>query len=208
MSLLKQLQWRYAAKRMNGQEVPKDKMEIILESIRLAPTSMGLQAFHVFVVSDEQTKTMIYEKSCRQNQIKEASHILIFAANTTISWQQVDSYLENIATIRNVDMESLQDFRTYFSPIISKSPEKQFIWTSRQTYIALAYATIAAAHESVDATPIEGFKIEALDELLSLKEKGLSAVSILALGYRDQENDYLTNAKKVRKNKEELFTAI
>ena len=67
---------------------------------------------------------------------------------------------------------------------------------------------IAAAGElKVDATPMEGFDADALDELLGLREQGLRSVTMLPLGYRDAENDWLVNLKKVRRPKEEfVFT--
>jgi nitroreductase len=64
---------------------------------------------------------------------------------------------------------------------------------------------IAAATEGVDATPMEGFNADALDQLLDLPAKNLHSTSILVLGYRDAEKDYLANAPKVRRSSEELF---
>tara|TARA_R110002096_G_scaffold317854_1_gene512202 strand:- start:933 stop:1061 length:129 start_codon:yes stop_codon:yes gene_type:complete len=42
MKLLDKLNWRYAAKAMNGKKVAQDKIDRILEAARLAPTSSGL----------------------------------------------------------------------------------------------------------------------------------------------------------------------
>jgi nitroreductase / dihydropteridine reductase len=67
---------------------------------------------------------------------------------------------------------------------------------------------VAAAMEHVDATPMEGFNAKALDEILSLNEKGLKSVVIMTLGYRDQEKDPLVNAKKVRRPHEEFFITV
>ncbi|MCD8538941.1 MAG: hypothetical protein LRY55_03645 [Leadbetterella sp.] len=57
---------------------------------------------------------------------------------------------------------------------------------------------MAAAEQKVDATPMEGFDHEVIDEVLQLQEKGLKPALILALGYRDAENDWNVNLKKVR----------
>src|SRR5690606_20058077 len=45
MSLTDDLQWRYATKKMNGQTVPEEKLDYILEAARLAPSSSGLQPY-------------------------------------------------------------------------------------------------------------------------------------------------------------------
>ena len=49
---------------------------------------------------------------------------------------------------------------------------------------------------------MEGFDSLALDQFLGLDELGLRSVTILALGHRDESNDWLVNLKKVRITKE------
>lgn len=80
--------------------------------------------------------------------------------------------------------------------------------TSQQTYIALGFGMLAAAHLKVDATPLEGFDNIAFDEFLSLPAQGLKSTVLLALGYRDEENDWLLNLKKVRRSNDELFIEL
>ena len=53
MALLDDLKWRYATKKMNGQTVPEDKLNYILEAARLAPSSSGLQPYHIFVITNK-----------------------------------------------------------------------------------------------------------------------------------------------------------
>lgn len=60
----------------------------------------------------------------------------------------------------------------------------------------------------IDATPMEGFDAEKFDKLLGLKKKMLNSVVLLALGYRDEENDYLAKLKKVRISKQEFATRV
>jgi nitroreductase len=57
----------------------------------------------------------------------------------------------------------------------------------------------------IDFCPMEGFNPAGVNEALGLEAKGLSAVCMLSLGYRDAPQDYLANAKKVRRDKEKLF---
>ena len=60
----------------------------------------------------------------------------------------------------------------------------------------------------VDATPMEGFNPKAVDEILGLRAQGLRSVTILALGYRDSEKDYMVNLKKVRRAKDKLILKV
>lgn len=101
--------------------------------------------------------------------------------------------------------EDLQAVRNMAEGVASRSEEEHFNWSARQAYIALGFGLAAAAVEEVDSTPMEGFRNEELDELLNLPEQGMKSVSLLALGYRDEENDWLAPMKKVRKPKNKLF---
>ena len=208
MTLIEKLNWRYATKRMNGTKVPQEKIDRILEAIRLSPTSFGLQPFKVIVVEDAALRERIYNEACQQPQIKEASHILIFAANKNVSAGLVDDYMQLIAATREIPVEGLSGFRAAFDGIVSGTAEQNFVWTARQAYIAFGVGIVAATNEDVDATPMEGFSTEALDKILGLAEQNLSATTILTLGYRDEKTDTMVNAAKVRKSKSALFEFI
>jgi len=208
MTLIDKLNWRYATKRMNGTKVPQEKIDRILEAIRLSPTSFGLQPFKVIVVEDQALRERIYNEACQQPQIKEASHILVFAASKNVSAAQVNDYMELIATTRDIPVETLSGFRAAFDGIVAGSADQNFVWTARQAYIAFGVGIVAAMNEDVDATPMEGFSTEALDKILGLAEQNLGSTTILSLGYRDEKTDTLVHAAKVRKSKSALFQFI
>ncbi|MDA0609192.1 MAG: nitroreductase family protein, partial [Bacteroidetes bacterium] len=51
-SFLSSRRWRYATKRFDStKKVPEEQLNLILESIRLTPTSYGFQPFKVMVVN-------------------------------------------------------------------------------------------------------------------------------------------------------------
>jgi nitroreductase/dihydropteridine reductase len=209
MELLKSLEWRYATKKMNGKPVNEDQVEQVLKAIQLAPTSMGLQPFTVLVVKDLSLREKIKNVAYQQSQITDGSHVLVFAAWSNISVEQVDAYLNNIAQTRGVEVSSLDGFRKNMVDLITKQSEEQnFQWAARQTYIAFGTAIAAAAELRIDATPMEGFDPAAVDEILGLKELGLRSVTLLPLGYRDEEQDWLSKAPKVRRDKKELFLEL
>lgn len=206
MELIDALNWRYAAKKMNGEPVPAEKIDTILESIRLSASSVGLQPYNVLVIDNHQLRGQIHEKACPQPQIVEGSHVLVFASWTAIEAEQIDAYIKLIADTRQTTVESLTPFADSIKgALLTRTPEARAEWAARQAYIALGTAMVAAATEQVDATPMEGFNADALDELLGLREKGLHSVVLLVLGYRDAEKDYLANATKVRRTADQLF---
>ena len=208
MNIIESLNWRHATKRMNGKVVPQNKVDTILEAIRLAPTSFGLQNMKVFVINDKKVLDKISEKACIQPQIKECSHLLIFAAREELTDKEIDAYLQKFVDIRGMTLESLQAFKEMMAGM-QKMQKSDFIsWSKHQTYITLGVALAAAAAEQVDATPMEGFDTNAIDEILNLKEQGLTSTLLMPIGYRDEKNDYLVGAPKIRKSNDEFFEFI
>lgn len=209
MNLIDALNWRYATKRMNGQQVPAQKLETILEATRLAPSSMGLQPYSVLVIENPELKAKLQPAAYNQPQIVEASHLLVFAAWDDVTSEHVETYISDIAHTRVVAPESLDGFKSALMGIVNgRTREQKQEWAARQAYIAFATAIAAAATEQVDATPMEGFVPDQVDAILGLQEKGLRSVTILALGYRDTANDFLANATKVRRSPELFFEKI
>ena len=206
MDLIKKLDWRYATKRMSGVEVSKDKLDAILEAIRLAPSSFGLTPYTVLVVKDADLRKKTQAAAYMQPQLVEGSHLLVFAAWDDITEKQVDDFMALIAATRGVPLSSLADYKkAIWGNVSSRSRTDRVAWSARQAYIALGVGLTAAALQGVDATPMEGFDPAKMDEALGLKAKGLTSVVLLMLGYRDDANDPLATAKKVRRAKEDLF---
>ena len=209
MQFAEALNWRYAAKNLNGQPVAHDKIDAILEAIRLSASSTGIQPYEIVVVSDPAMKGKIHEVACPQPQVVEGSHLLVFAAQTAVTADHIETYMQHIAQVRQVPVESLNGFSEAIkSGLLTMSTEAISNWAARQAYIALGFGLVAAAVEAVDSCPIEGFNPAALNELLGLTEKNLNSVVLLALGYRDAEKDLLATAKKVRKERSDLFVEL
>jgi len=209
MNILEALKWRYAVKRMTGEKVPQEKVDIILEAIQLAPTASGIQPFSVLMIKDRALLEKVRPVANNQPQITEASHLLVFAAWDNITPEKVDYVHDQIARERELPEGALASTITRLKGFFGGlTQEQRFQWAARQTYIAFGIAIAAAAIERVDATPMEGFKNAELDELLGLKERGLRSTSLLALGHRDLANDRLVHLKKVRRSKEELIIEL
>ncbi len=206
MSLLDALKWRYAVKRMNGNKIPEAKLNTILEATKLAPSSFGLTPYNIIVIEDEETRKKLQPHFYNQPQVGESSALVIFATWNSITEKEVADYMQEIADERGVPVENLKDFAGYINGSIKNLTAEQLqIWAAKQTYIALGFTLVAAASEEVDATPMEGFIPDAVDEALGLKALGLHSAVAVTLGYRDAANDYLSGAKKVRRATEKLI---
>ena len=209
MELLDKLNWRYAAKAMNGEKVSQDKIDNIIEAARLAPTSSGLQPFEIIVVKNQAIKEEIKPVAWNQSMITDCSHLLVFVAWDTYTEGRINKMFDLTNEVRGFKNEGWENYRQMLlGSYPQKDAEENFNHTAKQAYIALGTAIIAAAYEGVDTTPIEGFDPAAVDKILGLREKGLRSVVMLPVGYRDTDTDWLVNLKKVRKSTEDLVTVI
>lgn len=208
MNLIEDLNWRHACKGMNGTKVPQEKIGRILEAINLTPTSLGMQAYRVLVIENEQLKKRIYDEACQQQPITACSHLLVFAPYTQITETYLDDYFALIARKRNPGKEWCDKYRTKIENFKERNYNDMESWLSRQVYISLGVACVAAANERVDSVPIEGFDKEALNRILNLPAQHLTSAIMLPLGYKDPEKDWMNNQAKVRKDIQDLVEVI
>ena len=208
--LINKLQWRYATKKFNpAKSVPQDKLDRILEAVRLTATSSGLQPFEVIVVTNKEVRERIKPIAWNQGQITDASHLLVFAAWDNYTADRINMMFDLVNEERGFTNEGWENYRQMLLGLYPKrDAEVNFEHAARQAYIGLGTALIAAAEEQVDATPMEGFDPKALDEILNLRERGLRSVAVLPIGYRAEEGDWLVSLKKVRRPRDQFVTEV
>ncbi|WP_397472400.1 NAD(P)H-dependent oxidoreductase [Rheinheimera sp.] len=197
------LNWRYAAKKLQADKaVPQEKLEHILEAIRLSASSSGLQPYQVLVVTDPALKAQIRPVAWNQSQITDCSHLLVFAAWDNYTPERINSMFDLVNEQRGFKNEGWEAYRQKLLSWYPQRPaQENFEHAARQAYIGLGSALLAAAEQGVDATPMEGFEPEKVDQILNLADLGLKSVLLLPLGYREVEGDWLVNLKKVRRSK-------
>ena len=210
MSLIDKLQWRYATKKMDSEKlVPENKVEQILEAIRLTASSSGLQPYEVIVITNKDIRQMIRAVANDQSQVTDCSHLLVFAAWDNYTADRINAAFDMTESIRNFTSESGTAYRQMLLKAYpARDAETNFTHAAKQAYIGLGTALIAAAYEQVDCTPMEGFNPPAVDDILGLQAKGLRSVILLPLGYRNADEDWLVKLKKVRRAKEQFISWI
>ena len=208
--LISKLNWRYAAKKMDAARlVPKEKIERILEAIRLTASSSGLQPYEVIVVTNSDLRAQIELHAWNQTQITEGSHLLVFAAWDNYTAERINRMFDLVNDERGFSSEGWEAYRQkLLAAYVPRDAETNFQHAARQAYIGLGTALIAAAEERVDSTPMEGFNPDKVDEILGLRAQGLRSVLMLPLGYRAAEGDWLVSLKKVRRCREDFIREI
>lgn len=203
------LNWRYATKKMDpAQAVSQEKVDQILEAIRLAPTSSGTQPFEVFVVTNPEIRADLQKVAWNQAQITDGSHLLVFAAWDNYTAERIDAVTDQMREERGEIPMLGEYYKNLKATYLPRDAEVNYQHAARQAYIALGIALIAAAELEVDSTPMEGFDPKKVDEILGLGERGLRSVILLPLGYREADKDWLLPMKKVRKPRDGFVTDI
>lgn len=184
MSFLINLNWRYATKKFDTTKVVSDEqLQKIQDTIKLTPTSFGLQPFHVLVVTNPELKAKLRDVSWGQSQVTDASHVLVFCARTDVV-PRVDQYFTELsagnAEIR-AGLKGYEDMMGGFAKALD--PQTALTWAGHQAYIALGFAMAACAELEIDSCPMEGFDKDAYNTILGLPEH-MKAQVILPIGFR------------------------
>ncbi|MDR2283343.1 MAG: nitroreductase family protein [Sphingobacterium sp.] len=210
MSLIEDLQWRHAVKAYDPtKKVSPEHIDKIVEAARLAPTSSGLQPFQMIVVQDQEVRNKLAEGALNPDCMREASHVIIFAAWDRYTEERIDKVYDFTTDQRNLPRGRFASYTDKLKSIYLDQPAAlNFAHAARQTYIALGLALAQAAELKIDSTPAEGFNNTVVDSVLELEKYGLKSVSLMYIGYADPERDWLAPMKKVRVPKEEFLIEI
>ena len=200
MSLIENLNWRHAVKAFDpNKKVSEENIEKIIEAARLAPTSSGLQQFRIISISNQEVKEKLVQGALNPDSMKDCSHVLVFAAWDNYTAERIDKVYDFTTEERGLPQGRFSSYTDMLKKVYLDLPDEvNFAHTSRQTYIALGLALAQAAELKVDTCPAEGFDNKVVDEVLELDKMDLKSVSLIYIGYADDEKDWIKPMKKVR----------
>ena len=206
-AILAALHWRYATKKFDpAKKLSAEQWDKLEAALLLSPSSYGMQPYKFIIVADPALRAQLKAAAHGQSQVTDASHLVVFAARTDITEQDVEHYMERISTVRGVAREHLEKFASVIKGDVVSGPRHAVIkeWCARQAYIALGELMAVAALESIDVCPMEGFSTDKFDEILGLPAMGYRAVVVAAIGHR-ADDDGAASLPKVRFPAQELI---
>src|SRR5215207_7485173 len=110
--LRRRLEWRCAIKQYDPQRRIDDATwNVLEETLRLSPSSGGLQPWKFVVVSDPAVRERLMGASYGQNQVRDASHLVVFTAKTNFGVAEVDAHLRHTAAVQGVPVATLDALR-------------------------------------------------------------------------------------------------
>lgn len=197
MTVIEQLQWRYAVKKFDpAARLDATTVELLLEATRLAPSAYGMQPYRVILVENPVVRKALVGPANGQTKVAEASHIIVFAVLSNIEASTVDAYVKRMLATRDAPPQSLAGFAGMLHEFVtSQSSAELEHWATHQAYLATGVLLMSCAAFGVDACPMEGFDPAAFDEVLQLPERNLRTKVIVALGRRDLNDPYATYPK-------------
>ena len=207
--ILKALNWRSAIKIFDPEKkLKEDEIRFILEVGRLAPSSSGFEPWKFIVVKDKTLREKLYEVSFNQSKVKDASDLIVITYRTDLAQNGVKDLINRTANIEGKKEEELQNFKKAKEDALNIKIADGTLeeWAQAQTYIPLGMMIETAALLGIDATPMEGFEAEKVDQILKLPEKNLKSITMLVLGKRG-DDPYCKN-KKVRRDFEDVVEFI
>ena len=209
MKSIANLEWRYAVKKFDDQKIlEQQKINILKQAFKLTAASYGLQPIKLLIIKNKSIQRKLVDHSYHQQQIVQASHLLVICIDTNLKESDVEKYFERVKEIRKTPDETISSFREYLKTVITeKSSQDLILWAKNQAYLALGNLLTVCANEKIDSCPMEGFIPKKYDEILGLKEKNLTSVLVVPIGYR-AEDDMKTHQMKVRKKIEEIVIEI
>ena len=209
MSIIDDLNWRYAVKQFDKEKkVDADKYDAIIEGCRLSASSFGLQPWKFVMVQDEAKRQELLQFSWNQAQVTDAHHLMVLCRPSKFTDEDIDNFLKSTAETRNAPLESLEGYGKMMKGFVNAMSEEQVNhWMKDQVYIALGNMLAVCAALRVDACPMEGFSSPDYDRVLGLTEKGLTSVVVCPFGHRSSEDKYASLAK-VRYPTEQVVLTI
>lgn len=202
-SIIEALNWRYATDRFVNNLISEEKLKVIMEAARLAPSSMNFQPWKYISIESTELRKKIFEAGYQQKAIIEAPTLLVLTIPNILTSANVDHIITAAAEARKTDPSTLSGYRKMLQGFVDKTdPSKFFDWSRRQAYISLGILLLTAAQLEVDTAPMEGFEPDKVNRILDLKD--YSAVTLIALGYRSAKDTHQT-WPKVRFKMEEIL---
>jgi len=214
--VIQDLQWRYTTKRYDRtRKVSSEDLAVLLEALRLSASSINSQPWKFIVLESETAKARMTRAVAEKFQfnlpaVSNSSHIILFAHNPHYRREHYAEVIDNaIADGRTKPEDRDGAFGAFiFAELNTDETGDTSAWTRAQTYIALGNALHTLARLRIDSTTMEGIDSDVVSEEFRDELGGYRCEVALAIGYRDQEEDYNARLPKSRRRAESVFVRL
>ncbi|WP_198329411.1 oxygen-insensitive NAD(P)H nitroreductase [Psychrobacter cibarius] len=209
------MNWRYSTKEFDAnKKISAADFQSLKDILRLSPSSTNIQPWHFVIADDEAGKARIAKGTqgmfdFNRAKVKDASHVIIFCSRIYAD----DEFLHEVLDKEDADgrfaepkfKEQMHQVRKMFLDIRRYEQKDEPHWLVEQVYLNMGALLLGAATLGIDAVPMEGADLKALDEEFELRSKGYTAVAVISLGYRS-EDDFNADLPKSRLSEASIIT--
>jgi nitroreductase len=206
-AILEQLNWRYATKKFDSdKKISESNWKALEESVRLAPSSYGLQPWQFLIVQNMDLRNQLTPHTWNQTQVNDCSHYVVLTYKKKMDEQHIQKFIDKNIEVRNVPAANLEGYKNMMINNLTQGAATETIgwWAQRQCYIAMGFLMETAALLNIDTCAIEGLDPAAYDRILKLEDSEYSTVAAVACGYRHADDKYQV-AQKVRFDSNEVI---
>ncbi|MCT4628349.1 oxygen-insensitive NAD(P)H nitroreductase [Winogradskyella sp.] len=219
MTVNETLNWRYSTKDFDpNKRISEQDYEQLKALLRMSPSSTNIQPWHFIIANTEEGKNRIAKGtqgfySFNEPKVKNASLAVLFCSRISAD----EDYMQHVLEVEDKDgrypnediKQQMHGGRNYFADIHKYDLKDLQHWMEKQVYLNIGNFLLGAATLGLDALPMEGIDLKVLDEEFGLREKGFTAVTVVAVGYRTEEDFNIPNkTPKSRLPESEIFTEI
>ena len=209
------MNWRYSTKVFDpNKKISEADFQQLKDILRLSPSSVNIQPWHFVIADDEAGKSRVAKGTegmyeFNMPKVKDASHAIVFCSRIYAD----DDFLQTVLDKEDMDgrfaepafKEQMYQGRKMFLGTRRYDQKDEPHWLIEQVYLNMGALLLGAATLGIDAVPMEGVDLQALDEEFALRDKGYTAVGIVSLGYR-LKDDFNASLPKSRLSEETIIT--
>ncbi|MGJ8655431.1 MAG: oxygen-insensitive NAD(P)H nitroreductase [Akkermansiaceae bacterium] len=217
MNITETVNWRYSTKSFDPEKKINAADEAELQSLlRMSPSSTNIQPWHFIIASTEEGKKRIAKGTqglfiFNESKVLNASHVVVFCTRLTAD----EDYLQHLLAVEDKDgryakeenKQQMHGGRSLFSNLHKEDYKDHQHWMDKQVYLNIGSFLLGAAALGIDALPMEGIDVKAIDEEFGLRQQGFTSLVVVALGYRT-EDDFNSKLPKSRLPEDEIFTLV
>ncbi|QNK77985.1 oxygen-insensitive NAD(P)H nitroreductase [Winogradskyella sp. PAMC22761] len=219
MNVIKALNWRYSTKDFDpNKKISEEDFAKVKEILRMSPSSTNLQPWHFVIANTDEGKKRMAKGTegffhFNTPKVLNASHVVLFCSRITAN----EDYMQHLLDVEDKDgrypneeiKNGMHGGRNLFADIHKYDLKDLQHWMEKQVYLNIGNFLLGVATLGIDACPMEGLDMKALDEEFGLREKGFTAITAISIGYRT-ESDFNTTDKtpKSRLSEQETMTIL
>ncbi|PCI00245.1 MAG: oxygen-insensitive NAD(P)H nitroreductase [Flavobacteriaceae bacterium] len=217
MDIIKTLNWRYSTKEFDTEKkISTADFEQVKALLRMSASSTNVQPWHFVIADDKKGKERMAKATqggfqFNEKKVMDASHVILFCAKTEVD----DAYMAHVLAQEDTDGRypneeikvAMDGGRKFFASMHRDQLNDLQHWIEKQVYLNIGNLLLGAGMLKIDALPMEGVDLSILNEEFTLKEKGLTAVAMVSLGYRTA-TDFNAATPKSRLPENEIMTIL